>query len=93
MVGALVMNRKAAEIALIYSALKRAVKDIYADWGIETTDADLSCILLQSGHIRIMIRDEMKQSHGEKKESIYAEIGERIGMKKGMVKKIALGQR
>ena len=87
------MNRKSAEMALIYRALMRAVRSVYEDWGIECQESDLPRVVLRSGHVRVMIRDELRRAPGEKKEALYREIGSEFNLSRSMVEKIALGQR
>ncbi len=88
------MNRKVAEMALIYRELKAAVSSVYSEWGIEFTEEDLANVVLQSRHLGVMIRDEVRRCRGGKKlEALYRELGEMFHLSSHTVESIVRGRR
>lgn len=85
------MDGLTARIGLIYEDLVQALLVAYERWGVPCSREDIERILRRSGHVRVMVRRELR--NGGKREAVYREVGNEVGLSRSMVEKIAQGKR
>ena len=85
------MDSLTARIGLIYEDLVQALLAAYERWDVPCSRDDIDRILRRSGHVRLMVRRELR--NGGKREAVYREVGNEVGLSRSMVEKIAQGKR
>ena len=67
------MDGLTARIGLIYEDMVQALLVAYERWDVPCSREDIERILRRSGHVRVMVRRELR--NGGKREAVYREVG------------------